>query len=536
MFQIFNFLRRQRTEKHQATFEGYLPYFEDDKFPLKWHKAISESPSATACVSTISDFLEGFGFSDSTLEKRIVNTSGETLFQIHKKISQSFAEFEGFYIHFMYNAGGKITQMRVLPFESCRLGDADNNGIISTIYYNPFFGIDDKRAYTKGDITVYSAFDLPAVRAQIKKEGPKYKGQVLFVGTTTALSRFYPYPEAASAMPWMRSEAGIAEYHEQNINNGMHQPYILVMKGNPSDPSTNPEYTGSTKPTTIAEEFQEVVSHNFMGSKRVGNLMVQWVNIAQGEETPEVIPLPSNASGDLFVTIDNQATKKITVAFKVPGVLANIQEGVSLGGDGNQIRVAVKLMQQRVIKKQRVLTDTYEMILRNSQDPYTDPITIVPYNPYPELEVIDDKIWNSMTEEERRKWINDNTEIELIEEAQVEAPNQPEPTTANSFKNLVPTGFPDNIRNLVKKALEFDEATGMKCSRPGGRDVAQKIIDNQNMGLRQLKRIYSYVKKRQELANSTFDSCDSIMYHQWGGKAMEQFLEAKIKDIEAWLN
>lgn len=534
MFQILNFLKRQLSAPHQETYEGYLPYFDDDSFPLKWHKAISESPSASSCVSTIADFLEGFGFSNTDLEKRIVNSDGETFFNIHHKVCGDFGEFEGFYIHFMFNSTGRKTEMRVFPFESCRLGKPDGNGVISTIYYNPFFGTEYKDSIKK-HTQIYSAYDPKAVPAQILKEKSKYKGQILFVGTTTAASRFYPYPEAMSAVKWMRSEAGIADYHEDNINNGLHQPYMLIMKGNPNDPSQNPEYSSEEKTITVAEEFQEVIGRNFMGAKRVGNVMVKWVNIGASEETPQVLPLPTNATSDLFVTLDNQATDKILLAFKVPGILANVSKGGTLGGDGNMIRVAVKLMQQRCVKKQRILTDTYEMIFRNFEQPYTEPITIVPYNPYPELEVLDDKIWNELSKEEKRKWINDNTEIEL-EQVEPEAVATPDQPVQAKFKNAIPVGFPEAIRKNIQRALEHDEVMNKGCGKRGGKEVAAKIVNNESMGFKQLKRIHAYLKKRSDLQNSPWDDCEAVMYNQWGGRAMELFLESKLKEFEEWLN
>lgn len=535
MFQIFN-LWRQKPAKHQATPDGYLPYFDDDSFPLKWHQTISKSPSANACVSTIADFLEGFGFSDTDLETKTVNTRGETLFQIHQKTAASFAEFEGFYWHFMYDGSGKVVEWYVLPFECCRLGVPDDKGWISKIFYNPFFGTSDYRGGRNNKDTIkYHAYNPVGLKQQMVDEGDGYHGQVLFVGTTTAQSRFYPYPEAKSAEKWMKIEAEVATYHDDKLENGLHQDYILVMKGNPNESSTNPEYSSDkNNPKTVAQEFEDVMNANFMGAKKAGTVMVQWVNTGNGQETPEVIPIPSEASGDLFINLDNQATKKITVAFKVPAILANINEGVSLGGDGNMLRVAVKLMQQRVIKKQRLMTDAYTKVLKNMATPYLQPVAIVPYNPYPELEVVDDKIWAAMTIEEQRKWIQDHTEIELeVEETVV----TPEPLTPEAkFKNAIPVGFPESVLSTIKKALDIEEKRGLNCSTRGCREVALQILNNQSMGLNQMKRIYRYIKKRPELANETWDNCDTIRYNQWGGKEMEKFLESKINDINAWLN
>lgn len=538
MFQIFTNLLRQKPGRNQKTPEGYLPYFKDDRFPLYWHKTISESPSASSCVSTIIDFLEGFGFSDTELEKLVVNSQGETFFQIHQKTAASFGEFEGFYWHFMYNAAGKIVEWRVLPFESCRLGVPDDKGWISKIFYNPFFGTDEyisESGKYKRDTIEYHVYNPIGISPQIQNEKDKYQGQVLFVGTTTATSRFYPFPEAMSSEKWMKIETGTADYHEDNINNGLHQPYILVMKGDPNAPSNNPEYSSTESPISAAQEFNAIIGSNFTGAKRVGNVMVQWVNIGASEEVPEIVPIPSNANGDLFINLDDQATKKITVAFKVPAILANINEGVSLGGDGNMIRVAVKLMQQRSVKKQRVLTDAYRTALTKLEKPYAQEVVIVPWNPYPELEVIDDKIWNAMTQEEQRKWINDNTEIELIVDAPVDNPEPVQPAQAR-FNNAIPVGFPETIRNTVRKALKMDELRGMECSTKSGRGVSEQILNNKTMSLRQAKRIYNYLKKRPELANAAHDDCEAITYNQWGGKEMESFLEAKLNEVDAWLN
>lgn len=531
-------LWRQATRRENLTYDKYLPYFNDhDNFPLKWHKAISESPSATACVSTIQDFLEGFDFSDPELSKRVVNYKGETFYQIHQRTCKDFGEFEGFVWHFMFDATGKITEWDVLPFENVRLGKPDDRGYISKILYNPFFGTKDFKI--QKDTVEYDCFNPAYVKQQILKNGANYRGQVLFVGTTTALSRFYPLPEAHSALNWMESEAGIARYFREKIKNGFLQSFMLIMKGNPSEPSKNPEYSSVPEGERItrAQEFDQVISENFMGADEAGNLMVQWVD--NPDEKPEIVAFPSTASTEMFVTADLQATKKITTAFKVLSILANIHEGVSLGGDGNQIRVAVKLQQQRAIKKQRVLTDAYERIWKLFSKPYTEGITIVPYNPYPEMEVLDQKIWDALTTEEKRKWIEENTDIELIQELTPEDLETVPQTTvpAARLTNLIPIGFPEQVRANIKKALEYQDKMQLKCGGPAGRMMSQAIVDNQSMGFRQLKRIHSYLGKNSQYANSPFsEGCFAIQYQAWGGKEMHDFLEDKLKDLDKWLN
>lgn len=467
-----------------------------------------------------------------------MNYKGETFWQIHHQTVENWSEFSGFYWLIRYNALGQPTEMEVLPFQNCRLGKPDDNGYISKIHYNPFFGTSEYKGYNKKQTRIYDVFNPKKVKEQLVNQGEKFQGQVLFVGTTTALSPYYPVHEAYSAVNAMLIEAGVLDYHEDNISNGFLQPFMLIMKGDPNAVSSDPEfenYNGTGKPATAAQEFDEVISQNFMGAKRVGNMFVQWVN--HGEEAPEAVSLPANNNGDLFNTLENQSIKIITIAWKVPAILANINEGVSLGGDGNAVRVAVKLMQQRVVKRQRILTDAYSRVLSIFADPYKEDITIVPYNPYPEMEVIDDKIWNELTPDERREWINNNTEIELITTTQpvTSQPDQ-EPPQAR-IVNTIPLKFTDKIKASVKKAVDYQDKMNIKCISKFGRDVSAAILEDRALPLRQIKRIHSFLKKNDQFKNSPFsEGCSVIMYNAWGGEEMFNFLDSRLKDIDSWLN
>jgi hypothetical protein len=538
---IFNFsgiqnLWRQPTKRHNLQENKYLPYFDGyDNFPLKWHDAISKSPSATACVSTIQDFLEGEDFSDPELGKRVVNSKGETFFQIHQKTAKDFGEFEGFWWHFMFDATGKITEWELLPFENCRLGAPDGKGYISKIWYNPYFGTADYTTANKDSI-LYDCWNPDAVKIQYAAQKESYRGQVLFVGTTTALSRFYPMPEAHSAIEWIETEYAISKYYKGKIKNGFLQSMMLIMRGNPNEPSKNPEYSSipEQERKTRGQEFDEVISRDFMGEGD-SNLMVQWVDSL--DEKPEVVAFPNSASGDIFLNTDIQATKKITTAFKVVSILANIHEGASLGGDGNTMRVAVKLQQQRAKKKQRVMTDAYQMVWKNHSKPYVQDIVITPYNPYPELELVDQKIWDAMTTDERRDWVEKNTDIELFDDELAGTPPAQTPQVEQGFTNSVVISFPDKVINNVKKALAYQDKMQIRCGGRGGRQLSESILTNHDMPLKSLKRIHGYLKKYSQFESSSYsDGCGAIQYQAWGGKEMFDFLDVELKRYDKWLN
>lgn len=520
-WRIINLFRKP-VPKGEILADKYIPFGPKDAFPLEWSELIDNSPSAVSCLSTLQDFIEGYGFSDESLESRIVNSKGETLWQVHQQSAASLARFDGFYWLLRFNAEGKVSDWTVLDFESCRLGKPDSEGYISHILYNPFFGM---REYQQGQNVCFNVWNPATVRDEILKDGPKYKGQVFFFGTTTPLSRYYPRPEAYSAFRWMEIEAGVAKYHTGNINRGFMPKFMMTIYGDPSAPSTNPDYQewSGGEPATQAQEFQDQISRDFMGIEALNNLFINWVQ--NKEEKPDLDAFPTQANGDMFMTLDNQAIKKITIAWKTPAILANINEGVSLGGDGNAVRVAVKLMQQRVVNPQRFLTDAYQKILRNSMSPYAQAVDIVPYNPYPEMEIIDQKIWDAMTAEERRRWIQENTEISL------DTPQQTQVTNAIMLK------YPKKVVGSIKRVQEYIEQSGAKCSGAWGKEIAARILNNENLGLKEMKRLYGYLKTNEQYSNAVMtDGCEALKYHQLGGKEMFDFLDVELKRVEQWLN
>src|ERR1041385_4160175 len=216
----FKSLFRQPAPKNATTFDGYLPNGANDCFPIEWAQTISDSPTGSSCLGTLQDFIEGQKFSDTDLMNVVVNTKGETFWQIHQQSADSWGEEEGVFYLLRYNALGNITEWEFIPFENCRFGRPDDKGIISKIYVNPYFGTSEYRSSDKTQTKTYDVFNPKAVKDQMIKQGSKFKGQIFYAGTTTSLSRFYPRPKPMSAKKWMKIEAGIADYHEDKIDNG----------------------------------------------------------------------------------------------------------------------------------------------------------------------------------------------------------------------------------------------------------------------------------------------------------------------------
>lgn len=520
---IYNFVQREFAYSAQIDTQGkYMPYGYTDTLPIELDELVSGSPTATSCLSTLADFITGEGFNEGEdLENLIVNTQGLKLWQFHAIQSESFSKKWGCATLVKYSKTGAITELYDIPFNYCRLGKPDDKGVISKIHYNPYFGTG---LYMNKDTEIYDAYNPAAATTQLAKD-TNWKGQIFWFGIK-GRAPFYPIPDYYSAKHWMSVEKNAGIYFDENLKDGFLQDVILKMIGDPNDPSGLKTDAGEDIPKGKA--FDTEMTANFgHGAKTRHKIMAMWAN--NKDEFPELTAFPASANSDLFRLQDEHAIKKITIATKVPAILANISEGVSLGGDGNTIRAAVKLMQQRVKRPQGYLIDYYSEMLSKMVKPITEPITIVPYNPFPELESIDPQIWEVLTPEEKRQWVKDHTEIDLID-ANV-APTEPAPAQ-NQITNLFFNSYPKAAKENVKRAVEWQQKFSANCLKPAGLKMSQRIIDGSPLSQSEIRRLSNFLSKNTVHKNKPYgEACESLMYDAWGGSEMMTWANDKLKEL-----
>ena len=525
-----NFVRRQPLETPYHYSDDYILYPDGDNFLLKLSKLVSESPAASACINVVADFIEGDGFSVDEIGDMIVNNQGQRFSELHHLVAESLAMYEGFALNVKYTPQAKVSQMFFVPFENCRLGIPDTQGMISTIKYNPYFGTDQ---FKKQKTEEYDSFnpDPMAVMAQMKNRGSKYKGQILFWGSTRVLSRFYPKPTYYSAKHWMETNARIGEFFSENLKNGFLQSVVMKMIGNPNAPATNPEdsvYDSDNSKQepykTLGEALSETLSEQFSGTQRAGSIMTMWASAK--EEWPVLESFPPSATFPQIIESLDKSTKEITIATGVPAILANIHEGVSLGGDGNTISASVKLMQTRSAKWQAVLENQYKRIMKHWVNPIAEDIEIVDHNPFPQEDTIDPLIWAELNPETKKKYIQENTNIEWVEPVAA-APAQVNPT------NVLYNSYPHKAKDNAFKAIRWNEDNQNQCGTKMGWDLANTIYEGRPLSYKTIKRIKNYLVKNEIHMNKPFnESCSTVLFYAWGGKEMLAWALSKVKEVE----
>lgn len=452
--------REIATEQQVVWIENTIRYGEDDALPMRIANIVDNSPATKACIKTIAKYIKGSEFSNKDLMGLVIDKNGTTLWQLHSMLADMLALFDGFSVLFKFDGAYKITNTYVLSFEGCRLKRPDDTGDVSEIKYNPYVGTSN---YKQEQTVCYPTFNLKAVPNQIEEEGTLYKGQVYYYGKTSPLHRFYPVPTYWSGQHWISIDAKIQEFHAKNLDKNFLLSVIWNVIGDPDLPSKNPKYnqvevgTDGVKriknPKTVGEEFNDMITNAFAGSQQGGAGIAFWSGNA--DTATKVSAFPTNSNHELFTTLQDLTTKNITIATQVPGILANIQQGVSLGSDGNEMQKAVELMQSRVVEEQKVLTDFYNnILLPNLSSPVTEKVEIKNFNPVTVPIEIDDKFWEAMDVEERRDFIRKNVSGVTLKE-QITAP----PTPVQMDEKGQPITPPAEASPTVNDALK-----GLKLS------------------------------------------------------------------------
>lgn len=460
-------LKRQISVPSQRNWsEGTILYGEDDALPLRIAQAVEDSPATSSCIDTTAQFIKGSGFSDKELMMMPIDQAGTTLWDFHCGLSDSLALFFGFAVNFRYDQGGRIMNSYQMSFESCRMKEpGEQSPYITHIAYNPYFGtIENKKEFTK----LYPVFDIKEAPKQFQALKPQEKkawlGQVYYYGKTTPLSRFYPKPSYWSAKEWIKIDARIQGFHAENLDNGFFQSVLMQIVGDPDAPTTHPDYqeeytdragekrNRAKKGATNAKVFNDMMAANFAGYQKAGNVFVQWVKNLQ--DALKIQAFPNNTNSDLFTALQDLTTKNITIATKVPSILANISEGVSLGSGGSEMQKAIELMQSNTAERRAILENFYNnVLLPNLQTPTDARVKIVNFNPITQPIEINDKVWEFLNEQEKVAFLEKNMpDIQIIRVAPVATPapvtqpvtdetgqvvEQPAPAQANeALKNL----------------------------------------------------------------------------------------------------
>lgn len=449
--------------------EEVLLWGADNAEPLRILQAVADSPTTTSCLDRITDFVCGSGFSDPALMELVIDAEGTTLYELHCQLAEYLTHLDGIALNFKYNEAGEIIASYNLPMEGVRLVAPDEGQtVIKFIKSNPYYGTS---LYQAKFSTKYNVYDKESAPEEIQDQAEDYKGQAYYFAKKRSLFKHYPVPKYWSGKKWIYADAKLSEFVAEYLDNGFFQSVLLNVIGDPNAWSTNPRQMkeqlkadGVTKesvPTkTQGEEFNENMQAMFSGSQKAGGAYVNWA--LNKDDVTLVQPFPTNANYELIGGSFIEAIRGITIATKVPAVLANLpQQASSLGSDGNAMEKAVEMMQSRTSKDKQTLENIYNnIILPNLETPVKQKVKIVDFKPFSMSVTVEDKFWDVIPAPDRIKFVNANVPGVQIEEQ----PAAVAPTLDENGQPL-PGEAPPPKPNEALKSLslrDWDRVAGIK--------------------------------------------------------------------------
>jgi hypothetical protein len=94
--------------------------------------------------------------------------------------------------------------------------------------------------------------------------------------------------------------------------------------------------------------------------------------------------------------------------------------------------------------------------------------------------------------------------------------------------------YPEAVSNNAKRGIELNERNGNKCATQTGKVRAQQLAKGQPVSADTVKRMASYLARAEEYYDpSDMNSCGTISYLLWGGKAGKRWADSRMKEIEA---
>lgn len=338
---LYNFLKKSFSYNKQK--EIYNFGVENDT-PEKIDLLIENSGTAKYCANQMAQYLIGAGFGEA--DDILINETQRN-YDFVEMVAKSKVKQSGVYIgvawgYDIQKQSFYISEMKVLPYENCRIGKKDDKEYSGKIcVYKDITNKKDTGVW----YDVYNE-NPKVIQAQIDEAGSfaKYKGQVLFISDDE--TKIYPTSRVSGSSEMdCENEIQIARYKNQLLKNGFFGKTMVLTK--PLIDTTIPEYVINENGERIyniefgklqsqRDDFKETIQ-NFLGSENNDGILHFEIDFDSDDIEKQIkfINIESKIDPNLFSQIESITTQNICRAFNnFPiGLLQHSSGGLNASGE-----------------------------------------------------------------------------------------------------------------------------------------------------------------------------------------------------------
>jgi DNA-binding MarR family transcriptional regulator len=309
--------------------KDWIYYGEKNDYPDYLLRLYNNSAKHNAIVTGKVDYICGNGWeakSEDEMERAKaysiidqVNTKGESLTDVTKKISTDLTIFGGYYLQVIWDKlGTGIAEIYHIDYYKVRTNASNTEFYVSDEW------IKNGQVNSRPVYMTYPEFN----------EKNPTGTQILYFKEYRAGCNTYSLPDYRGAISYIELDISIGEYHLNSINNGMFTSKLVNLNGGK---------VSQEEEDRIERQFKD----KFSGSKNAGKFMLSFNDSA--ENAPTILDLSGTELDKHFDLLNKTVQQEIFSGHKVTSpMLFGIKTEGQLGGRA-ELREASELFQNTYI-------------------------------------------------------------------------------------------------------------------------------------------------------------------------------------------
>jgi DNA-binding MarR family transcriptional regulator len=309
--------------------KDWIYYGEKNDYPDYLLRLYNNSAKHNAIITGKVDYICGNGWdakSEDEMDKAKaytildkVNTKGESLTDITKKMATDLSIFGGYYLQVIWSKGtGEIAELYHIDYYKVRTNSINN------CYFVADDWIKNGQVNPRPNYLEYPKFD----------DNNRKGSQILYFKEYRAGCNIYSLPDYRGAISYIELDICIGEYHLNSINNGMFSSKLINLNGG---------RVSEEEENRIEKQFKD----KFSGSKNAGKFMLAFNDSKENE--PSIIDLSGTELDKHFDLLNRTVQQEIFSGHKVTSpMLFGIKTEGQLGGRA-ELREASELFQNTYI-------------------------------------------------------------------------------------------------------------------------------------------------------------------------------------------
>jgi hypothetical protein len=296
------------------------------------------SPTNNAAINGIAEMIYGRGLDATDSEdKSSEYTEMKNLFKKHciKKVCYDYKMMGQAAVQVIYSKDrSRIVQVEHMPIETLR-AEKSKDGEIKGYFYHPDWS-ELKRNERPKRISAFGT--------------SKDSIEILYIRPYRAGFYYYSPVDYQGGLQYSELEEEIANYHINNIQNGL-QPSMLI------------NFNNGTPDKEQRDEIERAIYEKFSGSSNAGKFILAFNDSKELSATIE--PVILNDAHQQYQFLSDESMRKVMVSHRIVSpMLVGIKDNSGLGNNADELQTASLLMDNTVIRPMQVtIIDELEKIL-----------------------------------------------------------------------------------------------------------------------------------------------------------------------------